>query len=79
MKNNPPVQIVTVILASLTLLGTTGCSFEPVRPWERGILAQKKMQIPADPLEAFSDEHIYFSKEAASGGQGIGSGGCGCN
>jgi hypothetical protein len=25
------------------------------------------------------DDHIYFSKEAASGGAGISGGGCGCN
>jgi hypothetical protein len=25
------------------------------------------------------DDHIYFSKEASSGGGGISSGGCGCN
>ncbi|HHS84353.1 MAG TPA: DUF4266 domain-containing protein [Gammaproteobacteria bacterium] len=68
-----------ILIASVILSWLTGCSFEAVRPWERGILAQKKMQIPADKLEAFSDEHIYFSKEAASGGQGIGGGGCGCN
>ncbi len=52
---------------------------EEVKPWERGILAQDRMQIPTDAMHAFSDEHIYFSKEAASGGNGIGGGGCGCN
>ncbi len=30
-------------------------------------------------LEAATDDHIYFSKEASSGGRGFGSGGCGCN
>ena len=25
------------------------------------------------------DEHIYFSKEASTGGAGFGGGGCGCN
>jgi hypothetical protein len=76
MKNKLCMHI---FVAGLVFSLLAGCSFEPVRPWERGILAQKKMQIPADALEAFSDEHIYFSKEAASGGQGIGGGGCGCN
>jgi hypothetical protein len=37
------------------------------------------MQIVSDPIEAAADEHIYFSKEASSGGQGFGGGGCGCN
>ena len=35
------------------------------------------MQIVTDAIEAAADEHIYFSKEASSGGQGFGGGGCG--
>jgi len=41
--------------------------------------AQDTMQIPRDPMQAYLDEHIYFSKEASSGGSGVGGGGCGCN
>ena len=41
--------------------------------------AESKMQLIPDPLESYLDEHIYFSKEASSGGQGVGGGGCGCN
>lgn len=52
---------------------------ENVKPWEKDILAQDGMQIPADTMRAYTDEHIYFSKEAASGGNGVGGGGCGCN
>lgn len=52
---------------------------EKVKPWERNILAQERMQIPPDAMHEFTDEHIYFSKEAASGGNGVGGGGCGCN
>jgi hypothetical protein len=51
---------------------------EPVKPWERDVLAEKKMQLVASPLEAYLDEHIYYSKESSSGGSGIGGGGCGC-
>jgi len=54
-----------------------GCA--GVEPWQRDVLARPEMQIVADPLEAAADEHIYFSKEASSGGQGFGGGGCGCN
>jgi hypothetical protein len=50
-----------------------------VQPWDRDVLARDEMQIVSDPLEASADEHIYFSKEASSGGQGFGGGGCGCN
>lgn len=57
----------------------TSCGFQPVKPWERDILAQDKMKLIPHPVETGLDEHIYFSKEAASGGQGVGGGGCGCN
>ena len=57
----------------------SGCAYEQVKPWERNLLAQDNAQLIAEPLEAAADEHIYFSKEAASGGQGVGGGGCGCN
>jgi len=56
-----------------------GCAFERVAPWDRDLLAESKMQLIPDPLESYLDEHIYFSKEASSGGQGVGGGGCGCN
>lgn len=50
-----------------------------VQPWQRGLLADPAMQLLANPLEAEVDDHIYFSKEASSGGRGFGGGGCGCN
>lgn len=67
-----------LLLVLITVAGT-GCSIDPVKPWERGTLAQKKMQLTPSPLEAYLDEHIYYSKESSSGGSGIGGGGCGCN
>jgi len=65
-----------VIAACLTM---GACSLQAVEPWERDVLAQKKMQLSPDPIENSLDEHIYFSKEATTGGQGVGGGGCGCN
>ena len=67
------------IMILTALLSLTGCTLEPVRPWERDLLAQPEMQPVADPLENYFDEHIRFSKEGAYGGQGAGGGGCGCN
>jgi hypothetical protein len=55
----------------------SGCA--NVKPWERSVLARDDMQIVSDPLDESIDEHVYFSKEASSGGQGFGGGGCGCN
>ena len=57
----------------------SGCSGIGVQPWDRDVLARDDMQLVSDPIEASLDEHIYFSKEASSGGQGFGGGGCGCN
>jgi hypothetical protein len=57
------------------LLG--GCTI--VEPWERDVLARPEMSLDASALDAGIDDHIYFSKEASSGGRGFGGGGCGCN
>lgn len=55
-----------------------GCVTE-VPPWERGILARPEMAMEPDPLEASFRQHVFFSKEGAAGGYGVGGGGCGCN
>ena len=62
-----------------TCLILAGCSLQGVKPWERGALAQQKMQLDPSPIDSYLDEHIYFSKEGATGGAGVGGGGCGCN
>jgi hypothetical protein len=69
-------RISLCVLASL--LGAfllSGCV--AVKPWERDLHARADMQ-PSE-LDLAIDEHIYFSKEASSGGRGFGGGGCGCN
>jgi hypothetical protein len=65
-----------LVLAGCAL---TGCSGLGVQPGDRDVLARADLQLVSDPIEASLDEHIYFSKEASSGGQGFGGGGCGCN
>lgn len=57
----------------------SGCANLGVEPWERDLLAKPEMQLIADPVEAGLDDHIYFSKEASSGGRSFAGGGCGCN
>ena len=52
---------------------------EEVEPWEKDVLAQQEMQFPQDKMFSYSDDHIFFSKEASTGGTGVGGGGCGCN
>jgi hypothetical protein len=57
-----------------------GCSSLPaVQAWEKGHLARADMAMEGNLLETKMAEHIYFSKEAASGGAGVAGGGCGCN
>jgi hypothetical protein len=66
-------------LATLAVTALSACAIAPPQPWERGALARPAMSMSADPLEQRFDQHIYGSKENASGGYGVGGGGCGCN
>jgi len=69
----------SMMVILLLLLSITGCSVQPLKPWQRGYLARSDMQGTPDPLDASFKEHIYFSKEASTGSAGSGGGGCGCN
>ena len=67
------------VLPLLATLLASGCASLGVKPWERNLLARDDMLMTADPLDLALDDHIYFSKEASSGGQSFAGGGCGCN
>jgi hypothetical protein len=71
------VRVISLCVILSTSL--SACVVFPVKPWERDLLAEKESQLIPDPVETSLDAHTYFSKEAASGGQGVGGGGCGCN
>ena len=73
MKTRP--LLLLALIAATGLL--TGCA--NVQPWERGNLADPTMQSDRDPLGDMMTEHMWFSREAANGGRGVGGGGCGCN
>jgi hypothetical protein len=49
------------------------------KPWDKDLMARHEMQVDPYPLQTAADEHVYFSKEASSGGRGFAGGGCGCN
>jgi hypothetical protein len=68
-----------ILLALATAALLAGCALEPVRPWQKEHLAHPEMSFEADRLDARYTDHVYFSREASSGGAGIGGGGCGCN
>ena len=64
-----------LLIAFVLVLG----SCTTVRPWERGYLAKKEMAWKSDILAEALNSHVYFSKEASSGGSSASGGGCGCN
>jgi len=65
----------------LTPLLFMGCSMiEEVKPWEKETLAEEIMQYEGlHPEVKKFEAHVYFSKEASRGGNGVAGGGCGCN
>lgn len=65
-----------ILLISIALL--QGCA-SSVKPWERGTLSRPEMQWVSDPMEAQLSKHVFFSKEASTGGGEAVGGGCGCN
>ena len=80
MKQSPRLVIAVFALAFLAL--GSGCSTAQmvrVHPWERGPLADSIMDPNRDPLGTVMMDHVTSSREAASGGRGVGGAGCGCN
>jgi hypothetical protein len=76
----PPRRIL-LFLALVAVAALSGCATQTVRvkPWQRQYLADSSMDPNRDPLGTAMMEHVYFSREAASGGRGVGGAGCGCN
>ncbi len=61
----------------LILLLATACV--PVQPWQRGVLADRRMQWARDPERDSARTHVFSVREGASGGAGGGGGACGCD
>ena len=55
-----------LLLTVMALL--SGCAASAVKPWDRDLLAQKKMRFVPLPIENAVDQHVYFSKEGSTGG-----------
>jgi len=71
------IRIIEMLLIGSIL---QGCNLLPeVKPWQKQVLAKPEMTFGSNELDDGFDDHIYFSKEASSGGRGFGGGGCGCN
>ncbi len=71
-----PWQWLAIVLAGALV---SGCASMGVKPWQRDIMARQDMRLDGNALDDSIDEHLYFSKEASSGGRSFGGGGCGCN
>ncbi|MDO6695179.1 DUF4266 domain-containing protein [Aliiglaciecola sp. 3_MG-2023] len=69
----------TIFIAMMALLQLAGCANLGVQPWERDLLAKDEMALDSEGVDIGLDDHIYFSKEATSGGRSFAGGGCGCN
>ncbi len=70
-------RAISLALLMAALLSGAGCA--AVEPWQRGTLSDYTMRPDRDPLADVMSEHVYFTREAAAGGRGVGGGGCGCN
>ena len=68
-------------LAAVLLVAAlaSGCAATAMKPWDRDLLAQRKMRFAPSGVEHAIDQHIYFSKEGSVGGDDVAGGGCGCN
>jgi hypothetical protein len=73
------IKKISIILAFLISTQLVGCANFGVQPWERDQLAKEDMALDSESIDIGLDEHIYFSKEATSGGRAFAGGGCGCN
>jgi hypothetical protein len=49
-----------------------------VQPWEKRALALPEMRIGGSTTDGGLERHVYSNREAASGGDRAGAGGCGC-
>lgn len=71
--------IACATIAGAASLPISACGTIGPDPWQKDLMAKREMQPDPYPLETAASEHIYFSKEASSGGRGFAGGGCGCN
>jgi hypothetical protein len=66
--------VLSCTVAAALLAG--GCA--TVQPWQRGRLADQCMTFDADGSQVAYMTHWQEAREAAAGGYGVQSGGCGC-
>lgn len=77
MKNKGVIYWGPVLAIAASAIALSGCS--TVAPYQKGNLADYTMRSDRDELATVMTSHIQFSREATTGGEGVGGGGCGCN
>ena len=71
------VRLAVVGGAAVIAMGSAGCA--GARAYERGLLAQPRMQMDPEQDAPALTRHVYEYREGSTGGYGSGGGGCGCN
>ena len=77
-----PIRAGRVLRTALALCAVAlvaACGTIGPDPWEKDLMARKQMLPAANASVKAAENHIYFSKEGASGGSSAAGGGCGCN
>jgi hypothetical protein len=69
-------RLVVAVVLGVGALSGAACA--TVQPWQRGRLADPCMIFDADSGQVAYMTHWQEAREAASGGYGVQSGGCGC-
>jgi glutaminase len=65
------------LAVALAALASTACVHEHVAPYQRTRLAHPTMVTAG--MSSVMDSHVRAIQEGATGGEGGGSSGCGCN
>ena len=78
-RNKAVKKLIKISIVLLLISQFAGCASLGVEPWERDLLAKEEMGLDSEGIDNGLDDHIYFSKEATSGGRSFAGGGCGCN
>ncbi|MEO5958314.1 MAG: DUF4266 domain-containing protein [Opitutaceae bacterium] len=76
---SPRFLLLALVIAAGLFSGCASTDLVRVKPWERATLSDYTMRPDRDPLHNALAEHVYFSRESATGGRGVGGSGCGCN
>ena len=72
-------MIARLVCGISAVLLLSGCAALDPKPWDKDLMARREMLPDTHPFLTAAEDHIYFSREASSGGRGFAGGGCGCN